>query len=186
MRHFNVNEAFHLLQKNKITTNEESVRRWLRQGVIKGIPPTSRKEGWLIREDDLHEFIRSRIPENSFQSSNATNDVNENKEGIRIEMWWELARKYSFEGYIEPKKTQVQECIRHNGHSKELEKYVWNAISQHKMGYAKPHIPYLLDAFLFDGKRIKLDQHYELLEEKILYALIEYLRLKKVHKNKGR
>ena len=44
MRHFNVNEAFQLLQKNKITTNEESVRRWLRQGVIKGIPPTSQNE----------------------------------------------------------------------------------------------------------------------------------------------
>jgi len=96
-------------------------------------------------------------------------------------MWWELARKYIFEGYIEPKKTQVQECIQHNGQSKELESYVWNTISKHKMGYAKPHIPYLLDAFLFDGNRIKLDQHYELFEEKVLYALIEHLRQEKIH-----
>ena len=48
------------------------------------------------------------------------------------------------------------------------------------MGYAKPHIPYLLNAFLFDGKRIKLDQHYELFEEMILYALIEHLRQEKI------
>src|SRR5699024_4711110 len=184
MRNFKVNEAFQLLQKNKITTNEESVRRWLRQGVIKGIPPTSRKEGWLIPENDLYDFIRSRLPDERFYFSGyATNDVMElNKEDIRTEIWWELVRKYIFEGYIEPKKTQVQECIRHDGHSKELETYVWNAISQHKMGYAKPHIPYLLDAFLFDGNRIKLDQHYELFEEKILYALIEHLRLEKVRK----
>src|SRR5699024_5958086 len=144
MRHYNVDEAFHLLQKYKITTNKESVRRWLRQGVIKGISPTSRKEGWLIYEDDLYAFIRSRLPDDEYSIPGyITNDVNrvDGKEAIRTEMWWELARKYIFEGYIEPKKTQVQECIQHNGQSKELEFHVWNAISKHKMGYAKPHIP---------------------------------------------
>ena len=185
MKHYDVSEAFKILAENKITTNIESVRRWLRLGTIKGITPVSRKEGWLIREDDLYAFIRSRLPYDVLiESTNATNDVNrvDDKEAIRNEMWWELARKYIFEGYIEPKKTQIQECIQHNGQSKELESYVWNAISKHKMGYAKPHIPYLLDAFLFDGSRIKLDQHYELFEEKVLYALIEHLRQEKVRK----
>ncbi|HLR67916.1 MAG TPA: hypothetical protein VK105_12450 [Virgibacillus sp.] len=184
MKHYDVSEAFKILAENKITTNIESVRRWLRSGTIKGIEPVSRKEGWLIREDDLQEFICSRLPDGTNPTLiNATNDVKEqNKESIRSEMWWELARKYNFEGYIEPKKVQIKDCINHNRQSEELEKYVWQAISQHKMGYAKPHIPYLLDAFLFDGQRIKLDQRYELFEEKILYALIEHLRQEKVRK----
>jgi len=184
MKHYNVSEAFKLLAENKITTNIESVRRWLRSGTIKGISPVSRKEGWLIREDDLQAFIHSRLPSNHNSIlSNTTNGAKEqDKAAIRSEMWWELARKYIFEGYIEPKKAQVRECFNHNRHSKELEDYVWRVISQQKMGYAKPHIPYLLDAFLFDGQRIELDQRYELLEEKILYALIEHLRQEKVRK----
>ena|SRR5699024_1275325 len=184
MKYYDVAETFKILNKNKITTNMESVRRWLRTGTIKGIKPVSRKEGWLIPEDDLYAFIRSRLPETITSIvNNTTNDVKEqSKESIRSEMWWELARKYIFEGYIEPKKTQIQECIYHKGHSKEMEEYVWHAILQHKMGYAKPHIPYLLDAFLFDGKRIKLDQRYELFEERVLYPLIEHLRQEKVRK----
>lgn len=59
----------------------------------------------------------------------------------------------------------------------------WETIIQHKRGYARPRIPYLLDAFLFDGKRIKLDQRYELFEEKILYTLIEHLRKEKYINN---
>lgn len=184
MKLYSANEAFTLLESYKITTHEESVRRWLRQGIIKGIPPVSRKEGWLIRETDLYAFIRSRLPDDvSPETNNTTNDVKEhNKEAIRTEMWWEMANKYIFEGFIEPKKSKIQECIEHKGHSKDLEAYIWNAITEHKMGYAKPHIPYLLDAFLFNEDRIKLDENYELFEEKILYALIEHLRKKKVRK----
>src|SRR5699024_11469324 len=90
LRHYNVEEAFHILKQNKITTNEESVRRWLREGTIKGITPASRKEGWLIREDDLYFFIRNRLPDETFDISGyTTNDV---KEAIRADMWWELAR----------------------------------------------------------------------------------------------
>jgi|SRR5699024_366618 len=185
MKIYNVDEAFKLLKEYKITTNKESVRRWLRQGDIKGVAPTSRKEGWLIPQKNLFEFIHDRLPNSVYLSDNTTNDANrvDNKEAIRTEMWWELAKKFIFEGYIEPKKAQIKECIQHNGQPKELEFYVWNTVSEHKMGYAKPHIPYLLDAFLFNGKRIKLDQRYELFEEKILYALIEHLRLERVHKN---
>ncbi|WP_267900376.1 hypothetical protein [Lentibacillus cibarius] len=42
---YNVEDAFSLLKTYKITTHMESVRRWLREGTIKGIPPKSRKEG---------------------------------------------------------------------------------------------------------------------------------------------
>src|SRR5699024_10136306 len=111
---------------------------------------------------------------------NATKDVIEDKETIRAEMWWELARKFIFEGFIEPKKTHVRACIQHKGYSKELETYIWKFVSHHTLGYAKPHITYLLDAFLFDRHRIKLDPTYEAFEEQVLFALIEHLRKKKV------
>ena len=177
LRHYNVEEVFQILKQNKITTNEESVRRWLRQGVIKGITPISRKEGWLIREDDLYAFIHNRLPDEKFDISvYATNDV---KEAIRANMWWELVQKNIFEDFLEIKKTQVQDCIQHKRYSKMFEKYTWDIIKEHKRGYQTPRVPYLLDAFLFNGNRIKMDEKYELLEEKILYALIEHLRRKK-------
>lgn len=185
MKHYDVQEAFDMLKQNKITSNEESVRRWLRQGVIKGIPPVTRKEGWLIREDDLLTFIRSRLPDTpTIDTTSNTDDEKEtDRESIRDRMWWELAHKHLFEGFIEPKRKQIKECAEHQKYSKALEKDAWDLISQHKMGYANPHIPYLLDAFLFDGKRIRMDDRYELLEERILYALLEHIRKEKASKN---
>ncbi|HLR00472.1 MAG TPA: hypothetical protein VK102_08845 [Sphingobacterium sp.] len=181
MKHYSVTEAFHVLQKNKITTQEESVRRWLREGTLRGFPPPSWKQGWVIREDDLYAFIKSRLPDTlNVNDFNTTKDAIEDKETIRAEMWWELARKFIFEGFVEPKKMRVRACIQHKGYSKELETYIWKAVSQHTLGYAKPHIPYLLDAFLFDGHRIKLNPTYEAFEEQVLFALIEHLRRKKV------
>lgn len=155
LRQYTVDEAFNILRENKITTNEESIRRWLRQGFIQGIPPATRKDGWRIREEDLNAFINARLPENL-----ATNDANKQEE-IRADMWWELARKYIFEGFIEPKRKQIKACAEHKRYSLSFEKEVWSIISKHKMGYANPHIPYLLDAFLFNGQRIHMDSHYE-------------------------
>lgn len=186
MKHYDVKEAFDMLKKNKITSHEESVRRWLRQGIMKGIPPVSRKEGWLIREGDLFAFIRSRLPNNATDYVvSKENDGEADREAIRADMWWELASKHFFEGFIEPKKKQLQECVEHKRYSKMFEKEAWNVISKHKMGYANPHIPYLLDAFFFDGRRIPMDNDYELLEEKILYALLEQIRQEKVKTKKG-
>lgn len=181
MRNYNVDEAFQILKEYKITTHKESVRRWLRDGIIKGLSPASRKEGWLIPQKNLFDFIHERIPQNVSPSINTTSDVKkQTKEEIRAEMWRELSRKNIFEDYIEPKKKQVQACIEHKGYSKEFGGYVWENISQHKRGYTTPRIPYLLDAFQFEGERIRFDENYELLEEKILYALIEHLRKKRV------
>jgi hypothetical protein len=58
MENYTVDEIYHILKANKITTNKESVRRWLRQGVIKGARPSSRKEGWLVSPDALHDFLQ--------------------------------------------------------------------------------------------------------------------------------
>ena len=94
-----VQEVFNQLQALKITSNEDSVHRWLRRGKLKGYQQ-SKKQGWRVTEADFQHFINQRVP-------------------------------------------------------------------------------YLLDAFLYDSNRIKMDKHYELLEEeeKVLFALIEYLRL---------
>lgn len=179
MKLYDVNEAFELLKTNKITTQKESVRRWLRQGTIQGIEPNSRKEGWLIREDDLNTFISSRLP----SKNNTTSDVKEtDKEAIRAEMWGEIVNKFIFEGFIEPKHKQVKACVEHLGLSKNFEKYAWKRIAEHTRGYRTPRIPYLLDAFLFENKRIRLNENYDALEEKVLYALIEHLRQERVRK----
>lgn len=183
MKHYNVNEAFKLLKANKITTQKESVRRWLRQGTIQGVPPASRKEGWLIREDDLNTFISSRLPQEIVTQQNATNDIKAtDKEAIRTEMWGEIVNKFIFEGFIEPKRKQIKDCIEHLGLSKDLERYAWERVAAHTRGSRTPRIPYLLDAFLFDGKRIRFDENYETLEEQILYALMKQLQQEKVLK----
>ena|SRR5690625_231728 len=173
VKYYNVNEAFKILEGYKITSHQESVRRWLRNGTIKGIQSKSRKKGWLIKESDLFDFIHTRIPNNK---------TGLDKETIRAEMWWELANKYIFEDFIEPKKKQVQHCMEHLRMSKDFEKYVWKRISDQKLGYRTPRIPYLLDAFFFEGKRILLDDNYGVLEDQILFALIEVLRKEKVSK----
>lgn len=59
---YSIETAFELLKSYKITSHKESVRRWLREGKIKGIPPASRKEGWMIKKENLLVFIRARMP----------------------------------------------------------------------------------------------------------------------------
>lgn len=181
MKLYNVEEVLHVFTRYKITSNKETIRRWLRGGVLKGIPPTSRKEGWVIQEDDLFAFIENRVPDKqTTEFFHTTNDVKEgNEEKIRSNMWWEIVRKNIFEDFIEVKKTRVRACIEHERHSKEFEAYVWDEIQRNKGGYAKPRILYLLDAFLFGRERIPMDQNYENVEDKIIFALIEHLRKKR-------
>ncbi|MFB4166154.1 hypothetical protein ACE1TI_20765 [Alteribacillus sp. JSM 102045] len=181
MKMYSVEEAFDVLKSYKITTHIESVRRWLRNGTIQGEPPRSRKEGWRISEEDLYAFIRDRSPDQIFGSSKTTNVAKkEIKEQARAEMWWEVIQRNIFEDFIELKKTRIQECVQHRGYSKSFEKHVWEEVSQHKRGYKTPRIPYLLDAFLYNGERILMDQDFEDKEERILFALIEHVRKKRV------
>jgi hypothetical protein len=55
-----VQEAFHILQQEDITHSIQMVRRWLREGKIKGISTPNRKEGWHIPKYALNVFIESR------------------------------------------------------------------------------------------------------------------------------
>ena len=58
---YSVNEVFKQLKALKITSNEESVRRWLRTGKLKGYQ-NSKKQGWQITDKDLQQFIDERMP----------------------------------------------------------------------------------------------------------------------------
>lgn len=180
---YTVEEAFKLLQEYKITSHQESVRRWLREGKIKGIPPKSRKDGWMIEEHDLVSFVQSRMPDSlATDILNTTNDVKElDPAEIRETMWWELVSKNIFESMLEVKKNQVRECVSHLRMSEEFESYAWDIIQAHKHGYATPRIPYLLEAALFDGQRIALDATYEAKEEQIIFAVLEYIRKQRVN-----
>ena len=42
---------------NRLKANPETVRRWLRQGKLKGIMPGGQKLGYRIRESDLRKFL---------------------------------------------------------------------------------------------------------------------------------
>ena len=174
MTTYSVQEAFQKLRALKITSNEESVRRWLRTGTLKGYQQ-SKKQGWRITEADLRHFIDQRLPE---QSVNTTIVVTE--ETIREQMWYEIVRRNIFEGYVDIKKSRLKDCIEHKGYSNAFLTYCWDQLTQQNRHHTVPRVPYLLDAFLYDSKRIKMDHYYELLEERVLFALIEYLRVQKV------
>ena len=172
-----VDEAFKILKEHKITTHIESVRRWLRSGEIKGVKPQSRKEGWRIDENDLYDFIKDRT---TFVAKE------EIEEQVRTDMWWELVRKHIFEDYIELKKRKIKACIEHRGYSSTALKRVWEEVSQHTRGYATPRVPYLLDAFLYNNHRIKMNDNFEDTEEKILYALVDHVIASWKHSRNGK
>ncbi|MDQ0268533.1 hypothetical protein [Cytobacillus purgationiresistens] len=102
MKMYGVNEVFAVLKDNKITTNIESVRRWLREGALEGEASNSRKEGWKISEEALQRFLELRLPTNKMneekESINATNIVLI-KEQARKEMWFEVTEKNVWEGH---------------------------------------------------------------------------------------
>lgn len=54
-----VKDATGFLNDHHITSSEQMVRRWLRQGKIKGIPSENRKIGWRICTRDLISFMES-------------------------------------------------------------------------------------------------------------------------------
>jgi hypothetical protein len=177
---YSVDEVFELLKTYKITTHKESVRRWLRQGDLKGIAPSTRKEGWKIPKESLDDFLQKRLPEDyttDIVKESNTTIVGKVEERIRSEMWIELAKKNIWEGYVEMKKTRVHECILHRRYSKELEAEVWQRCIANSRAYKKPRVFYLLEAFGFEGKRLLLDKNFADLEEQVIFAIIEHVRI---------
>ncbi|MEN0589741.1 hypothetical protein [Kurthia gibsonii] len=74
-RIYTVEQLFEVLEDYKITSNIESVRRWLRNGTIEGIAPTSRKVGWKVTQSALDAFLKERLPEKAI-TTNITKEDN--------------------------------------------------------------------------------------------------------------
>ncbi|KAB7704906.1 hypothetical protein F9802_15180 [Bacillus aerolatus] len=62
MREYNVHEALAILKKYYITDSQQMVTRWIRQGRIQGVRSDYRKEGYLISEESLFDFIEEERP----------------------------------------------------------------------------------------------------------------------------
>lgn len=185
-RVYTVNETFNVLKANKITSNIESVRRWLRQGKLEGIAPTSRKEGWKVTQTALNAFLAERLPDAALSSihlpSNTINDVKESAshtfeiEQVRAEMWYEITRKNIWEGFITINKTLIKEAAEHRDYSYNLMNEVWERCIANSSAYKQPRVSYLLDAFSFEGKRLLMDSNFASKEEQIIYAIFEHVK----------
>jgi predicted site-specific integrase-resolvase len=55
-----VKEAIGLLSEYRIDNSEQMVRRWLRQGKIKGFRSTNRKQGWRIPSSEVWQIIEDK------------------------------------------------------------------------------------------------------------------------------
>ncbi|MET2871863.1 hypothetical protein ABXV15_14440 [Exiguobacterium profundum] len=55
---YTIDEAFEILSKNKLTTHKETVRNWVRKGVIQAEPLESRKKGYRISEAALNSLSK--------------------------------------------------------------------------------------------------------------------------------
>lgn len=181
-RTYTVNEAFDVLKANKITSNIESVRRWLRQGEIEGIAPTSRKEGWKVTHEALERFLADRLPEKSVpytfdreENKNTTNVVID-RDDIRAQMWHEITSKNIWEGYVLIKRSMLKQAAEHRYYIPALIETVWERCVANSSAYKQPRVSYLLDAFLFDGKRVLMDKSFASTEEQVAYALIEHVK----------
>ena len=183
---YELEELFEILKRNKITTNKESVRRWLRQGKIVGTKGAgSKKNGWQVSEEALESFLKDRLPENedSKPEDNKTivvlSDAEQEqlREEGRQEILDRLAANNIWEGRFVFKKKSITDCLDHKRmENPSLRAYILNRILEHKRGYATPGVVYLLDTFNFEGNRLNFDTDFSGREEQIVFSLIEYLR----------
>jgi hypothetical protein len=58
---FNIHEAFKILKRHYITDNIQTVSRFIREKRLHGVRG-KRKDGWIIKESDLYEFIDEEKP----------------------------------------------------------------------------------------------------------------------------
>lgn len=151
-------------------------------GVTKKVSITLPEEVWekikiekseksVSQSSLLRSIIEEHYTPEEEQKNHAFHEVDE-----RAIMWWELARKNIYEGFIEIKKTRIHECIEHKRYSKELEHEVWERCVANSKAYKKPRVSYLLEAFYFEGERLLFDETYEDQEEQVIFAIIEYVR----------
>ena len=66
---YTVNEAFEVLKEHEVITNIEVLRRWLRQGKIEGIAPTTRKKGWMITQAGIDKCLADHMPATVYEKA---------------------------------------------------------------------------------------------------------------------
>ena len=179
---YTVNEVFEVLKEHEVITNIEVLRRWLRQGKIEGIAPNTRKKGWMITQAGIDKCLAERMPaaayEKAFNTTPKGDTVALDENAIRTQIWWELVYKNIWEDYVPIKKHYIKEAAEHRKYSNELAETVWQYITldSNRRGYLKqPRIPYLLEAFLFEGQRLLLDKEFTSKHEQVVYAIFEYV-----------
>lgn len=158
---YTVNETFEVLKEYKVTSNVESVRRWLRDGTIKGIAPTSRKEGWKVTQTALDAFLTDRV--HGYQAAkinttnNATNIVKE------LEMENDALAK------------QVQELQQQLEHSRANEVSLNDQLEQQRDLYEQLHAQLLeeREAFATERHTIQIDECERVKHQMILQGVFE-------------
>lgn len=177
-----VERAFQVLQKNGIVNNIEVLRRWLRQDKLKGIAPTSRKEGWRVEQTVLDAFIADQLAimqnkaANAIQNEVVVLDENVIIDAARAEMWYQITSKNFWQGHYTITQKQVKDAIEHRGYSNNLSNEVWERLKANSPSYKQPRVNYLLDACSFEGKRILFDSAF-VGHERALFPIIEHVRM---------
>jgi hypothetical protein len=64
-----VKEALDLLKSEGVSVSDHMIRRWLREGKLKGKRPKNRKEGWRVDQKHLIQFIQSKKSQDSQTST---------------------------------------------------------------------------------------------------------------------
>lgn len=187
MKTYSVEEAFSILQTSKITSNKESVKRWLRQGKLQGVKGGGpKKNAWIIHEEDLLAFMKDRLPEGlalstsplPTEGSNCSEEEKESyREDGRLEMWKQVTGLNIWQGRFEFKRRFLEECILHlRLENRDLHQYIIDSMLSHKKGYTKPGVLYLLDKCRYDGQILDFALQYGGIDEQITFSVIDYLR----------
>lgn len=186
MQMYDLDALFAILERQKITTHKESVRRWLREGKISGTKGAGpKKNGWQVTEEALNRFLAERLPAGfPEQSEDTTTTVvlsemekAQLREEGRHELLSQLAARNIWEGRFVFKKRWVNECLDHRRmENRDTRAYILGRILGHRGAYATPGVVYLVDTFDFDGERLVFDDDFGSLDEQITFPLIEYLR----------
>lgn len=155
-----------------------------REGAGRPATGTTKKVSITLADETWTKLEQTKQDENSSQSAVLRSIVEEhyNKPiaNEREAMWWELVRKYYFEGFIEIKKSMLHACIEHRHRSKEFEAEVWQRCIENSKSYKKPRVNYLLEAFYFEGKRLLFDENFADREEQVIFAIMEHVRLNRI------
>ncbi|RBW68196.1 helix-turn-helix domain-containing protein [Bacillus taeanensis] len=190
---YTVEEAFQVLQRYGITDNIEVIRRWLRQGRLKGIPPKKRRDGWRIEEEDLRSFLISKAPglidvihaagnSNDLYTIKVVNEkvdekaLEEAKEEARAQLWWELVQKFIFEDYVEIGKQTVTDLLKARRYDRLYQKKILDQFFQDVEKGRKKRVYYLHGYFPYKGQRLALHEDYSLIEEKVAARMIEVIQ----------